>query len=301
MRKLSAIHGRIDIVFSDLLVTEEGESVTTDDQEKPDEEEAVKLQLIKDAQRTFEHRCRVYADIFAENSESNDEDEDGSMNNKKKESMSSNESDVPTTTDSDSPYGSDSESSSSYDEYYATRQIPKKKVHKHAKGPVKACVQEVIAHGPKYRYKEYRRKYMKEHGIQVSYGNIHTKEIKRSLKKEKHDRHKADAIPQTIIHMMAGLVKQSTFLSLDPQHPLVATDFDTKSVASIKFDEDKPMESKSTSKLQKMKNKISKSIKRGHKTSSKLDVPDGEHGHSLSNSDAASSIASVDDEGELII
>lgn len=290
-------------LFCDLLVTEEGECLTTGERRKSKEEEALELQLMEDAQRSFEQRCAAYTAVFHQHSESDHDDEDGSMYDGKKRSSSSSDSEgsVPTSTDSDSPYGSDSESSSSYDEYYAARELPKKKVHRHAKGPVKLCIKEILDNGPKYRYRKYRRKYMKKHGIQVSYGNIHTKEIKQSLKKEKHERHKADAIPQTIIHMMEGLAKQSAFLTLDPQHPLLATSVETKSTSLTKLNEDELTESKPTSSLQKMKQKISKSIKRTRKTSSQLDVPEGGRGRSLSNSDAASSIASVDDEAESII
>lgn len=292
------------ILFSDLLVAEEGKESTTDDQEKPKEEEILRIQLIKDAQRTFEQRCRVYADIFAQESDSdheNDDDDDDDddnhhKENKKSRSSSDNDSSLPSTTDSESPYGSDSESSSSYDEYYAVRKIPKKKIHRHGKGPVKLYIKEMIGNWPKYRYKKYQRNYMKKHGIQISYGNVHTKDIKRSLKREKHERHKVDCSPQTIIHMMGDLAKQSVFLSLDPEHPLVPTELERSSITSIKFDEDEPSgETKPKSTFEKVKRKMSKPFKRTDKRSSKLGVPDGNNGHSLSNSDAGS-IASVDEE-----
>ena len=154
---------------------------------------------------------------------------------------------------------------------------------------MKLYIKEVIGNWPKFRYKKYQKNYMKKHGIQISYGNVHTKDIKRSLKKEKHERHKLDCSPQTIIHMMGDLAKQSTFLSLDHQHPLVPTELERASVTSIRFDKDEPSgEAKPKSTFEKVKHKISKPFKRTDKRSSKLDVPDGNNGHRSSNSDAAS-------------
>lgn len=285
------------ILFCDLLVADEGKTSTTDDPEKSKEEEILRIQLIKDAQRTFEQRCRVYADIFAQESdvehESDNDDDDDDKEKKRSKSSSDNDSSLPSSTDPESPYGSDSESSSSYDEYYAVRKIPKKKVHQHGTGPVKLYFKEMFSHGPKYRYKKYQRNYMIKHGIQISYGNVHTKDIKQSLKKEKRERDKVDASPQTIIHMMGDLAKQSMFLSLDPEHPIVPTDLERASITSIKFDEEEPSgEAKPKTTFGKVKRKISKSFKRTEKHSSKLEVPDENTRHSLSNSDAAS----IDDE-----
>jgi len=214
--------------------------------------------------------------MFAHNSDSDNDDEE------KKES---NSSDTDTTTNSDSPYGSDSESSSSYDEYHAARKIPKKKNRRHYKGPVKLYIQETIGNWPKYRYKKYKKNYMKKHGIQISYGNVHTKEIKRSLKREKHEREKEDAIPVTITHMMEDLAKQASFLSLDPEHPIVPIEFDKMSGSSFKSTENEPIEMKSKSTFQKVKHKIRKSFKKKDKTSANQDDDDEQM---ATNSDAAS-------------
>jgi hypothetical protein len=142
----------------------------------------------------------------------------------------------------------------------------------------------MIGNWPKYRYKKYKKNHMKRHGIQISYGNVHTKEIKRSLKREKHEREKEDSSMVTITHLMEDLAKQTSFLSLDPEHPIVANELDKTSLSSLKSAENEPVEIKSKSKFQKMKHKVRKSFHR--KTN-----PDDEQ--MATNSDAAS-VGSLD-------
>ena len=272
---------------------EEGTSVSSKKPTQSEEEDIEKFQLIREAQRTFEQRRRTYADIFSEDSDSDNENQD----EKKKDSKSSTKdnSDLSSNTDSDSPYGSDSESSSSYDEYYATRQIPKKKNRRHYKGPVKLYFIERIGNWPKYRYKEYKRNYMKNHGIQISYGNVHTREIKRVLKKEKRRRGKGDPNAMTITHMAEDLSKQVPFISLDPEHPIVPMEMDKASLSSFKSLENEPIETKPKSKYQKMKHTVKKYFKRKHKVVAQSNVSDDDNEHLAINSDAASFASANDD------
>ncbi len=277
---------------------EDDKSITTsdiDNQEQPKDEDIERLQFIEDAQRTFEHRRRTYADIFVQDSDSDKEDENNEEEKKDSNSTTNSDSDAPTTTDSDSPYGSDSESSSSFDEYHAQRKIPKKKVHKHAKGPVKSYLAERISNWPKYRYKKYKRSYIKRHGVQINYGNIHTKEIKHSLKKEKHERKKEDPYPVHVTHMMEDLARQTSFLLLDPEHANVPINLDKVSLSSMKSNESELTEKKSPSTLHKMKHKIKKTFKRKNKKSANLTVDDGDNEQITTNSDASSRTSACDE------
>jgi hypothetical protein len=248
--------------------------------------------LIQDAQRTFEQHRRKYADIFVQDSDSDNEEE-------KHNSLPATNSDrdEPTSTDSDSSSSSDSETSSSHDETHPERKISKKKVHKHQKGPLKSYFEERIGNWPKYRYKKYKKNHMKKHGIQISYGNIHTKEIKHSLKIEKHERKKQDPYPVNVTMMMDNLAKQTSFLSLDPEHPIVPIELDEISLSSFRSAENEPVETKSTSTLHKMKEKVKKSFKRKKKISSNTNINDGDDEQMATHSDATSH-TSVGDESQ---
>ncbi|CAF0762456.1 unnamed protein product [Adineta ricciae] len=293
---------KISIVLcSALLVADGGESISTttatkDEQREP-EHDIQALEAIRDAQRAYEQRRRTYGDIF-ENVSDSDSDEIKDHDEKKDSKSSHSDSDAPTSTDSDSPYGSDSESSSSYDEYYAKRQIPKKKVHRHYKGPLKSYIEERIGNWPKYRYKKYKRHNMKKQGIQINYGNIHTKEIKHSLKEEKHERKKEDSRPVTVTNMMEDVVKQTPFLSLDPTHPIVPTDLNKNLALSRNSSENDADHTKPTSTFEKMKQKIKKSFKRKHKVSAQHATDDEEQ--MAANSEAASYTSAVADEESIL-
>lgn len=170
-------------------------------------------ELIKETQRAYEQRRRRYEDRSRVLSDS--EYDDRLL--KEKADTASSSSDPPTSTDSDAPYGSDSESSSSYDEYYAERKMPKKKVRVDNQGPIQSYFRDTFSDWPKYRYRLYKRNSMKRQGIPISYGNEHTKEIESSLKKEKHDRKKDEGQLLNLISMMEPLVRQTELLALDPQ------------------------------------------------------------------------------------
>ena len=143
----------------------------------------------------------------------------------------------------------------------------------------------MIGNWPKYRYKQFKKSQMKRHGIPINYGNVHTKEIKRSLKREKHTREKDDSNMTTITQLIGDFAKQSSFLSLDPEHPLVTTaESDAISLSPNKPDENEPVEVKSKSTFQKMKHKIQKSFHR--KPSAELN--DGDDEQVATNSDAHS-------------
>jgi hypothetical protein len=156
-------------------------------------------------------------------------------------------------TDSDSSYISDGEASLPIHNY---------RFHgkNHGSGPVKLYLKERFGNWPKYRYKKYKRSHMKKHGIQINYGNIHTKDIKCSLHHEKRQRKRDEHFPSFLMHMMEDLPEHTSFLSLDPQHPVRPIQTDK---SHIKTNEDERKHRKS--RLRKMKNKVKKSLKRTKK------------------------------------
>lgn len=264
------------IIYSALLVAAGNGTIPTsniddDDEQKP-EDDIETLEVIKEAQRTYEHRRRTYGDIFAQDSESTSDEIDGDQSKKDSTSSLDTDSDAPISTDSDSPYGSDSESSSSYDEYYAAREIPKKKIHRHHKGPIKSYFEERIGNWPKYRYKKYKRRHMKKRGIQINYGNVHTKEIKRSLKDEKRGRKKEENQPINVTKMIEDVPKQTAFLSLDARHPITPIELDKTSVSSFKSIENERSNPRSPSTFRRMKERIKNSFIKKYKGSTKQNV-----------------------------
>lgn len=241
--------------------------LVADEEKVPDtqkDEGIQNVQIIQAAQRAFEQRRRYYGDIFEnpiddEDPDRDHGDQDGSM--KDARSSGDNDSNLSTSTNSDSPYGSDSESSSSYDEYYAQRELPKKKLHPHHKGPIKLYFQELLGDWPMHRYKKFRRSYMKKHGIEINYGNVHTSDIKHSLKEEKAERKKEQQRAPTVTNMMAELARNSSFLFLDVQNPVKSNDSPQR-LRRHSFSE----QSKET--MKKMKDSFKHSFKRRHKVKS---------------------------------
>lgn len=118
---------------------------------------------------------------------------------------------------------------------------------------------------------------MKKQGIQITYGNIHTKDIKHFLKKEKHQRKKDDAYPTNVANMMSDVAKQTSFLSLDPDRPIVPIDLEKASLSSFKSIDNEQFEQKtSQSTFQKIKNKVKKTFTRKHKVSENSQLNDGD-------------------------
>ena len=115
--------------------------------------------------------------------------------------------------DSDSLYA---ESLPSYDNYDLS-------IRTHAPGPVKAYIKERLVQWPKHKYKKCRKRQMVKNQVPINYGSIHTKEIKDSLKHEKYQK-KDDDSTIHIRNMMEELPKYTSFLSLDPQKPLLTVD-----------------------------------------------------------------------------
>ena len=229
------------------------------------------LQFIAETHRNAEHQRRNY------NGDDEDDDDDDEEEVPSHRESSDSDSDAPTSTDSEAPYGSDSESSSSYDEYYAERKLPKKKIHVHNKGPIKLYFQERIGNWPKYRYKKYKRSYMKRHGISITYGNVHTKEIKHSLKGLKRERTREGSELNNVSNMMETVAKQTGYLSLDAEHPIVPVGGYRATTPPGK------------SALKKMKDKLKKPFKHKEKasnTDNEQAAPstDGEEKHKSSHS-----------------
>ncbi|CAF0893092.1 unnamed protein product [Rotaria sp. Silwood1] len=283
------------------VVADEKNSITTsktDNENTINEYDIETLELIKESERTFEQRRRTYGDIFVRDSDSDDETKSMDGTKEYSKSSSSSDSDAPTSTDSEAPYGSDSESSSSYDEYHAERKIPKKRIHGHNKGPLKLFFQERIVYWPKDRYKKYKRYHMKKHGIEINYGQIHTEEIKHSLKHEKRQRKKERTPSITLMTMMEGLAKQMAFVSLDPELSIAPIESDKTSLSSMKLANNEQINSKSKSISNRMKEKVKKSVKRKPKSFTNSNTDDDDK--VATNSDATSRTSGVPDEESIL-
>jgi hypothetical protein len=139
---------------------------------------------------------------------------------------------------------------------------------------------------------------MKKHGIQLNYGNIHTKAIKHSLKHEKLHRQKENPHPVHISHMMEGFAIQSSLL-LVPEDHLAPNDSDQASVSSFKSIDNEQFETKSKSTFHKMKDKFKKTLNRKKKGSDNryLHANDGEQ---IATSSDAASQASQNSAGDEI-
>ncbi len=186
------------------------------------------LQLIEEIQHSFEQHRRSYGSVTI-----NDSDESDSSTN------------------SDSPFISDEEPMPSYDEYQLQKTNP-------GSGPLKLYIKERLSKWPKYRYKKYKQRHIKKYGIQMNYGNFHTKQIKDSLKDEKFQRKKDEDSCLHLKNMMEDLPKQTSFLSLDGQQPIRSILKHTTSISRIKTNENDQEVKRSSSKLREMKNKFQK-------------------------------------------
>jgi hypothetical protein len=105
---------------------------------------------------------------------------------------------------------------------------------------LKLYLKERLTTWPKDRYKKHQKRHMIRHQVPINYGSIHTKEIKDSLKHEriqKQDEHSSSHLR----NMMEELPKTTSFLSLDPQKPILSIENEVKHC-------------KSPSKLHEMKN-----------------------------------------------
>lgn len=100
---------------------------------------------------------------------------------------------------------------------------------------------------------------MKRQGIEINYGNVHTKEIKQSLKQEKLERRKDQEKATTLTEMMGQLTKNASFLFLDVQKPVVKSNESTPPSRRSSFSE----QTKIT--MTKMKDSFRRSFKRNRK------------------------------------
>ena len=135
------------------------------------------------------------------------------------------------------------ESLPSYDEHDSN-------IRAHDSGPVKAFIKERFVHWPKAHYKKQKRRRMIKNQLPINYGSIHTKEIKDSLKQEKNHRKEDNSAAIHIRNMMEELPKYTSFLSLDPQKPILTAD-STILAANLPI-----RRCKSASKLHDMKTKF---------------------------------------------
>lgn len=283
------------IVYSALLVAVKSNPITTTN--SANESEADKyvvdtVALINEFQQANQQQRRQIADKFDQDTESEDEDQDNTEPSERPRFSINSDSDAPTSTDSDSPYGSGSESSSSYDEYHAMRKIPKKKIHRHHTGPIQSYFQEKIAYWPKNHYKQRKLRHLKKRGIPITYQEVHTAAIKKSLKDEERERLKEKPPTINFVNMIGDLAKNMSFVSLDPNLSLKPVDPDTISIVSSlsNLADAENTNSKSQSTFGKMKKKLRSSFKRERRPSY-LSVKDEQRGY---HSDTASRICDTD-------
>jgi hypothetical protein len=242
-RETTIIHHHL---YSALLVAdddnENSTTISSEMNEQQKEDDMEDLQLLKDFQHKFEQRRRTHGSIIITDSDSDENNSDSDVH-----SLS---------TDPDSEFLFDVESISSNDE-----DPSKKKIHIHHVGPVQLYLKERFGKWPKYHYKKFKRENMKKQGIEINYGNIHTKEIKCSLKSEKHQRQTEANAPIHLSNMMGDLPKLTTLLSLDLQPSDPSVRMDKTPIPMIKTKERK----RSKSKLHEMKDKFTNSFKRKDK------------------------------------
>ena len=259
------------IIYSPFLVADENKLMTIlgkDCENDLDEHDIETLQLIQETERLFEQRRRKYGSIFMQYSDSDDENKKSDDSKEHLTLATTSSSDVSTSTDSDSPYGSDSESSSSYDEYHAKRKIPKKKIHTHHKGVIKLYFKEAIGNWPKHYYKKYKRDRLKKRGLEINYENLHTKEIRHSLKEEQRERKKNENASFNLNGIMKDFAEQITFVSLYPDLPIEPAKLDqATSSSSTKTANNKQIDETSARTLHRMNEKMKKIFKRRTKPS----------------------------------
>jgi hypothetical protein len=100
---------------------------------------------------------------------------------------------------------------------------------------------------------------MKKHEGQLNYGNIHTKEIKYSLKHEKHQRKKEETSSTDLINTAVHSPKHTTSSPGNHLHPILSVEIDNTPISMINTTQKL---TRSTAKLHHMKNKVKNSLKR---------------------------------------
>ncbi|CAF3399833.1 unnamed protein product [Rotaria socialis] len=284
------------------MVVDENDMITTlksNNENETDKYDNDTLESIDECKRIYEQRRRHFGDIFTQDTDSDYENENNDRTNVRSKTLVNSDNDAPTSTDTDSPYGSDSESSSSYDEYHAERKIQKKKVHRSHKGPLKLYLQEKIGFWPKDRYEKRKMHHLKKQGIEINYGEVHTKEIKESLKEETRERQKEKPPSINFINAIGTLARNMSFVSLDPEFSIAPAEFDAASLASSLMNaaDNEQTDSKLSSPFKMMKTKIRNSLRRKRKTSTRLDVDDEQMAN---NSDTASRISDIPDDESIL-
>lgn len=231
-------------MYSSLVADEElTTTISSKTLQQQKEEDIEKIQLIKDLQDTFEQKRRSHGSILISDLDDNDSNE--------------NDSDI------DLPYISDEESNPYYNEYQSNKKT-------HGSGPVKLYLKETLSNWPKDRYNKYRKYHLEKHGIPMSYGSIHTKEIKDSLKYEKSQRKKDEYLCNQFNDSTEDITENTVYLSITPEYSRESRHRDRISEKTIENDE---KSKRSPSKLRAMKDKVKKTLKRNTKYPAHLTVP----------------------------
>ena len=195
-------------------------------QQKQEEEDIERLYIIKDAEHQSEQQRRRVGSIFLRRSNT---------------THSSN-------SDTDSSDSFDQESISSPDEDLSSIKL-------HGSGPVKLYLKERVGNWPKTHYRKHRKRHLTRNQIPINYGSIHTKQIRNSLKQEINQRKQEEYSSVHLRNMMEDLPRYTTFLSLDPQNPILSNGKNRSSKAT---DERERSHSRSSSRLREIKNKLRK-------------------------------------------
>ncbi len=208
-----------DYLYSTLLVADEGSTSLNDDhQQQNEEEEEEELQLFNEVQHSFEQHRRSHGSIIITDSDDIDSD-----------------------TNTNSPSISDNE-------YETDRKT-------HRSEQLKLYLKDNFAHSPKYHYKKYKQHQMKKHDIQINYGNIHTKDIKYSLKHEERQR-KREEIPSN------HLINTTPPSPSNSLYPNLHVETNKTPISMIRTTENEQIYLRSAAKLHSMKNKVKDSLKR---------------------------------------
>ena len=187
--------------------------------QEQEERDIENLFIITNIEHKFERRRRIYGSIFAERTDQIESSE------------------------------SDTISSSSIDQESVP--IPnedRSSIKFHGPGPLKLYLKERFTILPQHHYRKHQQRQMTRRQIPINYGSIHTEQIQTSLKEEKLHREQDDLSSCYLRTMFEGFPKFTSFLSLDPENPILPTIEPT-------------VHRRSSSRLRDMKNRFSKSMR----------------------------------------
>jgi hypothetical protein len=216
------------------------------------------IQMIKEAQVTFDQCRREYGDMFSFESDNDDDDTETCVQLDMK-SLTSTNSNASKYIDVNRLCGSGPATNIFHEDLLAERDLPRENIDMYHKSSLRLCFEQTIGNWPKYFYKRHR---MARHGLPMTYGDVHTKEIRHWLKEDEHECQQAVHIR----HMLENMAEQTRFLSLDVTHPIVPIDLRCAISVPSETNEFYGQHSNKKSMRRKLTTKWKKSFKRTQKT-----------------------------------